>query len=319
MEDQIKKLRKIFEDGISVFQSPVDIPMAVLKLDLESRSGDPSREFKHIHQNCLFTSMDFEIASKIRTLLLIEGYLALYDKKSGLPLYAITRSIIELHGLILNVQDKLTEFCKSDPKNWRHRGESFFRYLIKARYGTRDTELISRFADAGYSKRSLSPIPSSECLSSLFDREEFVSEKQVYEKLCDFVHTNSQGYYVGSSGWLMADKINLPDGKSIKLADKMQMRRYQYPVEEKFTEAVEYTASTLYKHVCGIINALNHLPETPYSEAECMDQTGNKRGYVEISHQQNVVVPPRIDGSKIGRNDPCPCGSGKKFKNCHLN
>ena len=23
------------------------------------------------------------------------------------------------------------------------------------------------------------------------------------------------------------------------------------------------------------------------------------------------------DGSKVGRNDPCPCGSGKKFKNCH--
>ena len=22
--------------------------------------------------------------------------------------------------------------------------------------------------------------------------------------------------------------------------------------------------------------------------------------------------------SKIGRNDPCPCGSGKKFKNCHI-
>ncbi len=22
--------------------------------------------------------------------------------------------------------------------------------------------------------------------------------------------------------------------------------------------------------------------------------------------------------SKIGRNDPCPCGSGKKFKNCHM-
>ena len=24
-----------------------------------------------------------------------------------------------------------------------------------------------------------------------------------------------------------------------------------------------------------------------------------------------------IDLSKIGRNDPCPCGSGKKFKHCH--
>lgn len=29
-------------------------------------------------------------------------------------------------------------------------------------------------------------------------------------------------------------------------------------------------------------------------------------------HQSPVVVGP-----KVGRNDPCPCGSGKKFKNCH--
>ncbi len=26
---------------------------------------------------------------------------------------------------------------------------------------------------------------------------------------------------------------------------------------------------------------------------------------------------PRITGEKVGRNDPCPCGSGKKFKKCH--
>ena len=23
------------------------------------------------------------------------------------------------------------------------------------------------------------------------------------------------------------------------------------------------------------------------------------------------------DGPKVGRNDPCPCGSGKKYKQCH--
>ncbi|MDB5867114.1 MAG: preprotein translocase, SecA subunit, partial [Betaproteobacteria bacterium] len=22
-------------------------------------------------------------------------------------------------------------------------------------------------------------------------------------------------------------------------------------------------------------------------------------------------------GEKVGRNDPCPCGSGKKYKHCH--
>ncbi|MBP8823740.1 MAG: SEC-C domain-containing protein [Flavobacteriales bacterium] len=28
------------------------------------------------------------------------------------------------------------------------------------------------------------------------------------------------------------------------------------------------------------------------------------------------VQPVRVE-KKAGRNDPCPCGSGKKFKNCH--
>ena len=28
---------------------------------------------------------------------------------------------------------------------------------------------------------------------------------------------------------------------------------------------------------------------------------------------------PGFDTSNVGRNDPCPCGSGKKYKNCHLN
>ena len=25
----------------------------------------------------------------------------------------------------------------------------------------------------------------------------------------------------------------------------------------------------------------------------------------------------KVGGKKIGRNDPCPCGSGKKYKYCH--
>ena len=29
-------------------------------------------------------------------------------------------------------------------------------------------------------------------------------------------------------------------------------------------------------------------------------------------------APVRITAPKVGRNDPCPCGSGKKFKNCCL-
>lgn len=32
--------------------------------------------------------------------------------------------------------------------------------------------------------------------------------------------------------------------------------------------------------------------------------------------QQQRVQPVRVD-KKVGRNEPCPCGSGKKYKNCH--
>jgi preprotein translocase subunit SecA len=30
-----------------------------------------------------------------------------------------------------------------------------------------------------------------------------------------------------------------------------------------------------------------------------------------------VQVQQRVVYDKVGRNDPCPCGSGKKYKKCH--
>ena len=36
----------------------------------------------------------------------------------------------------------------------------------------------------------------------------------------------------------------------------------------------------------------------------------------QSSQQPQKVMPVHVD-KKVGRNDPCPCGSGKKYKNCH--
>jgi preprotein translocase subunit SecA len=33
--------------------------------------------------------------------------------------------------------------------------------------------------------------------------------------------------------------------------------------------------------------------------------------------QHGPQAPIVRDGAKIGRNDPCPCGSGRKYKHCH--
>ena len=32
---------------------------------------------------------------------------------------------------------------------------------------------------------------------------------------------------------------------------------------------------------------------------------------------QGVMRQPGVAVPAVGRNDPCPCGSGKKYKKCH--
>ncbi|HEY0019469.1 MAG TPA: SEC-C metal-binding domain-containing protein [Longimicrobium sp.] len=41
--------------------------------------------------------------------------------------------------------------------------------------------------------------------------------------------------------------------------------------------------------------------------------------YMQITGHSDLLPPPRnvLDAVKAGRNDPCPCGSGKKVKKCH--
>ena len=51
--------------------------------------------------------------------------------------------------------------------------------------------------------------------------------------------------------------------------------------------------------------------KTDYSKYQTSrsDGTGDTR-------EQQKTQPVRVE-KKVGRNDPCPCGSGKKYKNCH--
>ena len=42
---------------------------------------------------------------------------------------------------------------------------------------------------------------------------------------------------------------------------------------------------------------------------------GNKNEAAE--RDPTATAQPVIAGDRVGRNDPCPCGSGKKYKHCH--
>ena len=60
----------------------------------------------------------------------------------------------------------------------------------------------------------------------------------------------------------------------------------------------------------------NQEPKVQVSKPELASATSGGGLPVEDTREIQKTQPIRND-NKIGRNDPCPCGSGKKYKNCH--
>jgi len=80
----------------------------------------------------------------------------------------------------------------------------------------------------------------------------------------------------------------------------------------------------------GLPDESNKQPQTRFvqqqqqpAKKERLVESREEVGAAETANGQQPAQPPkpkpqpiRVE-AKIGRNDPCPCGSGKKYKNCH--
>ncbi len=80
---------------------------------------------------------------------------------------------------------------------------------------------------------------------------------------------------------------------------------------------------TLNKDVLSFLfKAFVPLRETPEQPKRALrprtDMSRMQTGRNELSTngEQKANTPVKVD-KQVGRNDPCPCGSGKKYKNCH--
>ena len=57
-------------------------------------------------------------------------------------------------------------------------------------------------------------------------------------------------------------------------------------------------------------------------DLEAMEKRKRQQSEMRLSRggegtEQAQKQPMKRDGEKVGRNNPCPCGSGKKYKKCH--
>jgi preprotein translocase subunit SecA len=58
--------------------------------------------------------------------------------------------------------------------------------------------------------------------------------------------------------------------------------------------------------------------EARHDSASATDIAQQQQAAIDGTQVDHKPEPIRNRQQRVGRNDPCPCGSGKKFKNCHM-
>ena len=135
----------------------------------------------------------------------------------------------------------------------------------------------------------------------------FNTEKEIYEKLL----TNPDEVVAGTVKEL-ADKFQVDlmtmvgflDGinDSLKEANPIET------MEEDTVVNLAFDKEKLYKNMVDAkADWLYELPQWN----KIFDEDKRKELYREQKRSGTIVK-----GHKVGRNDPCPCGSGKKYKHC---
>jgi preprotein translocase subunit SecA len=62
--------------------------------------------------------------------------------------------------------------------------------------------------------------------------------------------------------------------------------------------------------------AQSHVENVHYQHADFNPNAAPEELLAPTAMPEQVEATVQV-GVKIGRNDPCPCGSGKKYKACH--
>jgi preprotein translocase subunit SecA len=113
-------------------------------------------------------------------------------------------------------------------------------------------------------------------------------------------------------------------------AQKDPKQEYKREAFEMFTNLLEHIKYEVVGILCKVqvrqeedVYAMDEQMQAPremhfeHAQAPALDayeESLQAPGQEEVAATEQPFVR---DGNKVGRNDPCPCGSGKKYKQCH--
>jgi preprotein translocase subunit SecA len=102
------------------------------------------------------------------------------------------------------------------------------------------------------------------------------------------------------------------------LRDGIGLRGYAQvdPLREYQREGYDIFMDLVHRIKADTIGAIFHLQVKPHQELP--EEARKPERQLAYSHGNGGVAaaPVKKDAKKVGRNDPCPCGSGKKYKKC---
>ena len=104
-----------------------------------------------------------------------------------------------------------------------------------------------------------------------------------------------------------------------KVEYKRQGRTAFAGVWDRIGQQVTQAIFRLEKQSPEFVGSLWTITGTTHAAApQPQQQGGQPTEEGPLPGQESQVVDPIVNrGDKVGRNDPCPCGSGKKYKKCH--
>ena len=135
----------------------------------------------------------------------------------------------------------------------------------------------------------------------------FQIEKEIYEKLLSNPDEAVKGTVkelAEKFGQEVLTMIGFLDGINESLLIEIDLDT----VEEDTVVSLAFDKERLYKNM--VAAKADWLYELPQWDA-LLDEETRKALYKKQKLSGTIVK-----GKKIGRNDPCPCGSGKKYKQC---
>jgi preprotein translocase subunit SecA len=100
------------------------------------------------------------------------------------------------------------------------------------------------------------------------------------------------------------------------------------PKQEYKKEAFQMFTDMLDRIKQEVIGVLTKVQVRAESDVEAVEEQRRRQSQMKFKHDKSGALadspgeaeerrPFTREGRKVGRNEPCPCGSGKKFKQCH--